>query len=239
MNRGVSQLAQSNRPAVRRLHRRPAVAAPACRAVPGTRIAGAEVVTGLPHSAVREAGMLELLAAEMRIAELEAALAEAHAAAGTDPLTGALNRRGFAKAYQRELARMRRSGKGFSLAHLDLDDFKQLNDTQGHAAGDKALVHLVDLLGRLMRPSDILCRFGGEEFVVLLPDTEVDDAAAAIARYLREFSARPIPGTDCVMSFSAGVVGLRADESFDDLVARADAATYTAKRTGKKRIVAA
>ncbi len=239
MNRGASQIAQSNRPAVRRLHRRPAAAAPACWIVPRTRIAGAEVITGLPHSAVREAGMLELLAAEMRIAELEEELAEARAAAGTDPLTGALNRRGFAKAYQRELSRSRRSGKAFSLAHLDLDDFKQLNDTQGHAAGDKALVHLVDLLGRLMRPSDVLCRFGGEEFVVLLPDTELDDAAAAVARYLAEFSAQPIPDTGCVMSFSAGVVSHRPDESLDDLIARADAATYTAKRAGKNRIVAA
>ncbi|MBK9027529.1 MAG: GGDEF domain-containing protein [Propionivibrio sp.] len=115
--------------------------------------------------------MFELLAAELRIAELEKELAEAREAASTDPLTGALNRRGFEQACQRELALARRSGLSFALAHLDIDDFKNLNDTLGHQVGDKALVHLVNLLRKSMRPSDVLCRFGGEEFVLMLPAT--------------------------------------------------------------------
>jgi GGDEF domain-containing protein len=120
--------------------------------------------------------MLELLAAEAQIRVLEQALTEARATAFADPLTGALNRRGFDEAYQRELARSRRRGGQLALALIDLDDFKRLNDTLGHQVGDAALVHLVSVLRKALRPSDILCRFGGEEFVVLMPDTPLNDA---------------------------------------------------------------
>ena len=186
---------------------------------------------------IREAGMFELLAAELRIAELEKELDEAREAASTDPLTGALNRRGFEQACQRELALARRSGLGFALAHLDIDDFKQLNDTLGHQVGDKALVHLVDLLRKSMRPSDVLCRFGGEEFVLMLPATSQEEAVKAISRFLREFTAQAIPGTDCVLSFSAGVVVQDLSESVEQAIQRADEATYAAKRSGKNRVV--
>jgi diguanylate cyclase len=181
--------------------------------------------------------MFELLAAELRIAELEKALAEARELACIDPLTGALNRRGFDDAYLRELARARRSGIPFALAHIDLDDFKHLNDTLGHQAGDRALVHLVDSLHKSMRPSDILCRFGGEEFVLILPETDLDKASAAISRFLCEFSVQAIPGTDCAMTFSAGVVVQSLDESLEDAIQRADAATYAAKHAGKNCVV--
>lgn len=181
--------------------------------------------------------MFELLAAELRIAELEAALAEASAVACTDPLTGALNRRGFDQACQRELARARRSGSRLALAHIDLDDFKQLNDTLGHQAGDRVLVHLVGLLHRSMRPSDVLCRFGGEEFVLMLQVSAVEEAVAAVSRFLREFSAQLIPGTDWAMTFSAGVVVHEPEESLEQAIERADAATYAAKRAGKNRVV--
>ena len=181
--------------------------------------------------------MYELLAAELRIAELEKALAEARAVACTDPLTGALNRRGFDKACQRELARAQRNGNCVALVHLDLDDFKLLNDSLGHPAGDKVLVHLVDLLHRSMRPSDVLCRFGGEEFVLMLPVHSVDEAVAAVSRYLGEFSGERIPGTDRSMTFSAGVVVQGPGEALDEAIARADAATYAAKRAGKNRVV--
>ena len=181
--------------------------------------------------------MFEILAAELRIAELEKALAETREAAFTDPLTGALNRRGFDKAFQREQARSRRNGSNIALVHIDLDDFKQLNDTLGHHAGDKALVHLVSSLHKTMRPSDVLCRFGGEEFVLMLPDAALEDAAAAVSRFLDEFSAQAVPGTDRKMTFSAGVVVQRGEETLEEAIQRADAATYVAKRTGKNRII--
>lgn len=195
-------------------------------------------VVSLPKALVREAGMFELLAAEMRIAELEKALAEAGEIACTDPLTRALNRRGFDKACRREQARARRAGKQCALALIDLDDFKRLNDTLGHQVGDRALVHLVDLLHKSMRPSDVLCRFGGEEFVLMLPDISLDDASTVLSRFLNDFSSRAIPGTDIAMTFSAGVVVQEHDEALEDALRRADAATYAAKHAGKNCVVA-
>lgn len=182
--------------------------------------------------------MFELLAAEMRIAALEAALAEAREAACTDPLTGALNRRGFDQACLRELSRARRSGAPLALVHIDLDDFKRLNDSLGHQVGDQALKSLVSVLHRSMRPSDVLCRFGGEEFVLMLPDTSLQAATAVATRFLREFSAQSVPGTSRAMTFSAGVVTIRIDESLEEAIQRADAATYAAKHAGKNCVVA-
>lgn len=182
--------------------------------------------------------MLELLAAEMRIAELEAALEEARSAAFADPLTGALNRRGFERAYAAEVARVRRRGGHLALVMIDLDDFKMLNDCHGHLAGDRALAHFVSVLQATMRPSDVLCRFGGEEFVMLLPDTTVADACTAVRRFLAAFSSLAIPELDQSMTFSAGAVGHDGSESLDDALERADAATYAAKRAGKNRVLA-
>ncbi|HMW17167.1 MAG TPA: GGDEF domain-containing protein [Accumulibacter sp.] len=180
---------------------------------------------------------LELASAQQRINELEQALHEARAAALTDPLTGALNRRGFDEACRRESARARRKGVRIALAMIDLDDFKKINDEFGHAIGDEALIHLVRTLRNALRPTDILCRFGGEEFVVLLPETRRCDAAAAITRIQRRFSAKTLPGTDIQVTFSAGVVVQDYDESLDDTLARVDAATYSAKRNGKNCVV--
>lgn len=193
----------------------------------------------LSRAMVREAGMLELMAAEMRIVELEKALAEAREFASIDPLTGALNRRGFENAFQRELARSRRNGAGLALALIDLDNFKRLNDRHGHLAGDQALVHLVRVVHAALRPSDVLARFGGEEFVLLLPETSLADAAAAIARIQRQLAAQPLSGRECVLTFSAGVVVQQAGESLAASIARADAATYAAKRAGKNCVVSA
>ena len=182
--------------------------------------------------------MYELLAAELRIAELETELIEARDAACTDPLTGALNRRGFEQTCARELARAQRDGKQLALALIDLDDFKRLNDTLGHQFGDKVLVRLVELLHRSLRPSDILFRFGGEEFVLIMPVRTIDEAQAALARLLRDFAAQRIAGVERPVTFSAGVVVQGADEALDSAIERVDAATYAAKRAGKNRVVA-
>ena len=238
MNHHDAQAGHSNRPLSRRLHRRLAVGVESvCARRAEQPTLAPQVIGGLPQSVVREAGMFELLAAEMRIAELEKALAEARSLACSDPLTGALNRRGFDLACLREQARAQRSGNRLALAHIDLDDFKRLNDTLGHQAGDQVLVQLVKLLQRSMRPSDVLCRFGGEEFVLMLPVNVVEEAVCALSRFLREFSALPIPGSKRTLSFSAGVTLVRPDESLEQAIARADAATYAAKRAGKSRVV--
>lgn len=242
MNHNDTRTVQANRPVMRRLHRRQVAGAIACAAQLQARACAPsapapEVLVGLSQSIVKQAGMYELLAAELRIAELEKALAEARDAACTDPLTGALNRRGFELACAREQARAQRDGKQLALALIDLDDFKGLNDTLGHQVGDRVLVRLVELLHRSLRPSDVLCRFGGEEFVLMLPDTAVDDACKAVRRFLATFSSRAIPDVDHSMTFSAGVVGHDYFESLDEAIERADVATYAAKRAGKNRVV--
>ena len=240
MNHDDTRPVQANRPVLRRLHRRSAAGTVACvaQARSWAPSAPTEVLVGLPRSLVKQAGMYELLAAELRIAELEKALAEARDAASTDPLTGALNRRGFAQACARELARAQRDGKQLALALIDLDDFKRLNDTLGHKVGDQVLVRLVELMHRSLRPSDVLCRFGGEEFVLLLPVRAVDEAQAAVVRLLREFAAQRIAGVERSVTFSAGVVVQGVDEALESAIERADVATYTAKRAGKNRVVA-
>ncbi|HNC51615.1 MAG TPA: GGDEF domain-containing protein [Accumulibacter sp.] len=236
-----STLVHSSRRASRRLHRRP----PQATAVLAAQCALPLTIGGrIHHPPLRrllvpevEKVFLDLLAAETRITDLENALAEAHSAALTDTLTGALNRRGFAEACQRESARARRSGNPLALALIDLDDFKRLNDREGHQVGDEALVHLVQVLRAALRPSDILCRFGGEEFVLLLPDTALHQAAAAISRFQRQLAVRAVPRRDIVLSFSAGVVVQQAGESLEQALLRADAATYAAKRACKNRVV--
>lgn len=240
MNRNASPAVLSNRPLSRRLHRRPA-ASPvvACLADAQWKPASPDVVTRLPERMVRDAGMFELLAAQAQIAALEEALAQALDAASTDPLTGALNRRGFDEACRREVSRAQRNGNPVAVAHLDLDDFKRLNDAHGHAVGDRALVCLVDVLRRSMRPTDVLCRFGGEEFVLLFPETALDDAARALSRFLAEFSAAAQAETGVSLSFSAGLVALCPDEAIEAAIGRADAATYAAKRAGKRRVLIA
>jgi diguanylate cyclase len=103
--------------------------------------------------------------------------------------------------------------------------------------GDQALVHLVKVLRGALRPSDILCRFGGEEFILLLPETELNAAAAAISRFQPQLAAHAIPGTDVVLTFSAGVVMQEVGEALDQAILRADAATYAAKRAGKNCVI--
>lgn len=178
-----------------------------------------------------------LAAAEIRIAELEAALATARQLASHDPLTGAINRRGLDDAYAREAARAQRTGMPLSLALLDLDDFKSLNDTHGHAVGDAALVHLVRVISRVLRPSDICCRLGGEEFVVMMPGTDQAAAARALGRLQAAVAVSPVATTPVVLAFSAGLVQAVEGEVLHRLLCRADQAMYEAKAAGKGRIV--
>jgi diguanylate cyclase len=239
-----SPLVHSSRRASGRLHRRPALPAMTLSTLPQAVLPTTGGRMHYPHvrrsnASGAQTAMLELLAAEAHIRVLEQALSDARATALADPLTGALNRRGFEDAYRREVARARRHGSRLALALIDLDDFKRLNDTLGHQAGDEALVHLVMELRAALRPSDILCRFGGEEFVVLLPETALPEAAAAISRFQRQFAANAVPGRDVVVTFSAGVVLHELTESLADSMVRADTATYAAKRAGKNCVVTA
>jgi diguanylate cyclase (GGDEF)-like protein len=157
--------------------------------------------------------------------------AEVRRSARTDALTGLANRRAWEELIRREVARANRAQRPLCVALLDLDDFKMLNDEQGHLAGDRFLQRAAASWQHAIRGSDVLTRFGGDEFAVLLPDTEPGRAAEAIER-LRA-------ATPDDVRFSAGLAPWGVGDDGDKLVGRADAALYEAKRLGKGRTVIA
>ena len=158
-----------------------------------------------------------------------------------DPLTFALNRRGLESAFRVEAARAARYTAPLAVVVIDIDDFKRLNDSLGHVVGDRALVHLATTLQTTLRPTDFIARLGGEEFALLLPATDLNEAFDASERLRRELAQRPFmwDGVPRSITFSAGVAQWRDAESLEDLVQRADGAMYQAKRAGKNRVTKA
>ena len=158
-----------------------------------------------------------------------------------DPLTGALNRKGLDEALEREISRARRRDVPLCVALLDVDNFKRINDTHGHHAGDAALQHLADVIRANLRPQDSLGRYGGEEFVIILPDTDVEHAVAAVTRLQRALTTRYFlaEGQKLLITFSAGVARLETEEAAATAIDRADKAMYRAKRAGKNRVMVA
>jgi diguanylate cyclase len=158
----------------------------------------------------------------------------------TDALTQVANRRGLAQAFDAEVGRAERAEGGaasLGVALIDIDNFKKLNDTLGHAAGDQALKSLAAAVRERLRPVDHLARFGGEEFVVLLPATPVDEAQAVLTRLQRSLSEALFlhENREVFVTFSAGVTGWQPGEALETALERADEALYEAKRTGKNR----
>lgn len=145
-----------------------------------------------------------------------------------DPLTGALNRRAFALLAEKQVAQAARTGRPLAVLMMDLDHFKRINDTLGHSGGDATLCRFVAVAGDVLRAEDVLCRFGGEEFVALLPHAEAAQAVAAAERLRLAFTATGA-------TVSIGVASLRPGEDLEDLLRRADAALYDAKRAGRDR----
>ncbi len=176
---------------------------------------------------------------EARVSELEHQLSQVSTLVQKDPLTSALNRRGLEEAFRVESARASRYQTPLTLALMDLDDFKAVNDTLGHVAGDRALIHFVTTVHATMRPTDLTARCGGEEFGVLFPATSLQEGAEAVERLQRELSHRPFQFEKerHRLSFSAGVSEWRPGESLEELMKRADAGLYEAKKTGKNRVV--
>lgn len=143
--------------------------------------------------------------------------------ARTDPLTGVANFRWFEEEAQREMYSSRRYGGPLSLIYLDLDDFKKINDERGHAAGDEVLRAVASALRASLRPTDLVARIGGDEFVVLLPHTDQVGAERAIERAHDRLATTGV-------AFSVGIIQLdKAVGSIDDLVGKADARMYEAK----------
>ncbi|MDP3227751.1 MAG: sensor domain-containing diguanylate cyclase [Acidovorax sp.] len=172
----------------------------------------------------------------LRTLELEAANRALDLQARTDALTGLLNRRGFETQMAFGLAMAQRSGRPLSLITVDVDHFKRVNDTYGHEAGDEVLRRLARTLQERLRGSDVVARFGGEEFVVMLPDTDLA-GAQAIAQALVQAMADqqdPVVGT---ITVSAGVASMRGlQDKATDILRRGDAALYQAKGQGRNRV---
>ena len=158
----------------------------------------------------------------------------------TDALTGLANRRQFYEVLGREYERAQRFGQPVSLILLDIDDFKQINDSRGHLAGDAVLHSVAATLSEVIREIDLAARYGGEEFAVLLPQTGPDGAANLAERLRSEIAARSIRfGTDEITGVTASfgvAAGPVEDQTQIDLIASADAALYQAKREGKDRV---
>jgi two-component system cell cycle response regulator len=159
----------------------------------------------------------------------------------TDALTGLLNRYGLQRALQRELSEARRYARPLSCLLLDIDFFKAINDTHGHAAGDAALMQTARVLTESVRGSDVVCRYGGEEFLVLAPETDARGAHSLAEKIRLSVSSRLFGGGGraFALTLSAGVAELRPGESGNDMIARADLALYQAKQHGRDRVEAA
>ena len=153
-----------------------------------------------------------------------------------DPLTNVLNARAFSQELAQELSRNRRYGRPLALIYLDLDDFKSVNDAHGHATGDAVLRLVADAMRGAVRQADVVGRLGGDEFGVLMPETDGDVAHAAANR-LGSGIRTVFRGTPSVTA-SIGVVAVSGTEAgTDELLRKADQAMYAAKRAGKDRVV--
>ncbi|MEN9658599.1 MAG: hypothetical protein RL571_2064 [Pseudomonadota bacterium] len=176
--------------------------------------------------------------AQQRILALEQELTHVSEKVRTDQLTGALNRRGLEELFEVEAARALRNESPLTIGLLDIDNFKKLNDSQGHAAGDAALVHLVMVVKDLLRPTDSVARYGGEEFILILPETDIEEAVSVIQRLQRELTKRFFLNNNekLLITFSAGVALVLPGEVRDRAIERADQAMYQAKKLGKNRV---
>ena len=174
---------------------------------------------------------------ESQVRTLEGELRRLSDEVSTDVLTEVANRRGLMQAFELETARLERQGGELAIGMLDIDNFKKLNDTLGHSVGDMALKTLAGHVQKQLRSVDIVARFGGEEFVVLLPGVPVDEAQVTLTRLQRTLSASLFmhDGREVFVTFSAGVTRFRPGEALEAALERADEALYEAKRTGKNR----
>ena len=177
---------------------------------------------------------------QSRVQALEVELRRLSDEVTTDALTQVANRRGLAQLFAAEQARINAAGadaEPMAVSLIDIDNFKRLNDSLGHAAGDEALKALAARVKAWLRPVDHVARFGGEEFVVMLPGTALDEAQQALSRLQRQLTASLFMhnGKEVFVTFSAGVTAYRSGETVEAALERADEGLYEAKRTGKNR----
>jgi diguanylate cyclase len=183
----------------------------------------------------------QVILAEERIEQLKSELELVNRLVREDQLTGALNRRGLDDALEREAARARRAGAFVCIALIDIDNFKRINDAYGHQVGDIVLVHLVAIIKQTIRSNDLIGRYGGEEFMLILPDSRLDEAVAVLGRLQRRLAEQAICWGEqkLLVTFSAGIAAHAPAEALEALIRRTDAALYEAKRVGKDRVLVA
>jgi diguanylate cyclase (GGDEF)-like protein len=179
-------------------------------------------------------------ALRLQLAEIHILQARLSEQANRDPLTGLYNRRYLDSTLERELARCQREDQPLSLMLIDLDHFKRINDTAGHQAGDEVLRQLADLLASHARLGDVACRYGGEEFLLLLPGMPLEVAQERAERWRQDFAATTIAFGELTLraTLSVGIAGYPVHGSQAPLLIRnADHALYRAKAEGRNRVV--
>ena len=167
---------------------------------------------------------------------------QANRLATTDPLTGLMNRRAFSNTLTAEAARAERCGASLSVLLLDIDHFKSINDRYGHPTGDAVIAQLGESIAAVVRPYDSIARWGGEEFVVLLPNADSDNAAIVaerIRQQIERLSVTAVSGEIVRFTASVGVATRVRHESHEALIERADQAMYLAKTSGRNRVCVA
>ena len=193
--------------------------------------------TSLQVRLLNEAGYLTVVGVAIAgLSQLRRTQAQLELLATHDPLTTVLNARAFASQVAQELGRNRRYGRPLALIYLDLDDFKRVNDAHGHATGDAVLRLVADAMRSAVRQADFVGRLGGDEFGVLMPETD-GTVAHAVATRLAGGIRTVFRGTPSVTA-SIGVVAVSGTEAgSDELLRKADQAMYEAKRAGKDRVI--
>jgi diguanylate cyclase len=189
------------------------------------------------HSTVEDAH-LDLAATKMALEHIKSELKESRLLIQEDWLTGAQNRRAMDQVLGKEVVRAQRSATKLCVVMVDIDHFKQVNDEFGHDAGDKLLQHLTLIIKSVLRESDSLIRYGGEEFLIILPETDIRGGEFVMGRLQQTFQKNSLiyEGKSIQVTFSAGLARLNPGENGHAMVIRADAALYEAKHAGRNCI---
>jgi diguanylate cyclase (GGDEF)-like protein len=197
----------------------------------------AAVVTAAVAVLAERMGQLRARLVQQRT-DLAQALQRIQSLATRDELTGLINRRAAMDGLRAELRRRDRSRPTLCIGLIDLDHFKRINDTHGHAAGDRALRGFADAAADVVRAPDLMARWGGEEFLLIMPATDEAEGAACLQRLRQRLAATPFddvaPGL--CLTFSAGVAACAGEDELDKAIDRADRAMYEAKRSGRDRV---